>query len=1064
MTTLAQALDQAIGYHQRGHLREAEQLCRQILQADPQQVDALHLLGVLAHQLGRNDLALDYLGQAVRLNPDLAEAHHNLGRVLAAQGRPAAAVACYQQALQLQPGHAAAHNNLGVAWKAQGRLDEAVACYQQAVRLQPDYAWAHYNLGVALQEQGRLAEAAASLQQAVRLQPDFAAAHNQLGIALAGRGRPAEAVSSFQEAVRLQPDWAEGQHNLGLAWKAQGRLDEAVACYQQALRLKPDYPEARHNLGILLAEQGKVDEAVACYQQALRLKPDLAEVHNNLGVALQGQGKLDEAVACFQQVLRLQPDYAEARNNLGNALQCRGELDAAVACYQEALRLKPDLAEVHNNLGNALQCRGELDEAVACCRQALRLKPDYAEAYNNLGNALQCRGELDEAVACYQQALRLKPDYAEAYNNLGRALRDRGELDEAVACYQQALRLQPNLAEAHLNRALAWLRSGDFEGGWPEYEWRWGCKEFLPPSYPQPPWDGSPLAGRTILLYTEQGLGDTIQFIRYAPLVQQRGGRVIVACQKPLARLLARCPGIDQLVTKGEALPPFEVHAPLLSLPRLFGTTLASIPAEVPYLRADEALVAQWCRELAPIRAFKVGIAWQGSLKHRGDRHRSFRLAQLAPLARLAGVRLFSLQKGPGTEQLREVADRFDVTDLGSRLDDFLDTAAVMRNLDLVITADSAPAHLAGALGVPVWVALPYASDWRWLLGREDSPWYPTMRLFRQARFGDWDGVFAEIRVAAEKMAAEKREQGTGGKTPGTRGTRSPASHPGQEAQTPAVVPDPMRGDSRLLLDQGHVRVKHCRYGPMAYLATDRYVGQSLDRYGEFSEGEVELFRQVIRTGWTVVEIGANMGAHTVSLAKATGSLGRVLAFEPQRVIFQILCANLVLNGLSHVETFHAAAGREPGTITVPCLDYTARQNFGGVSLGSHAAGEAVQQMTIDGLNLPACHLLKIDVEGMEGEVLAGAEQTIRRWRPVLYVENDRPEKSAALIRQALGLGYRLYWHLPRLFNPHNYFGVTENIFGTIVSVNMLGFHGSVSQNTNLREITDPEDDWKIRC
>ena len=391
-----------------------------------------------------------------------------------------------------------------------------------------------------------------------------------------------------------------------------------------------------------------------------------------------------------------------------------------------------------------------------------------------------------------------------------------------------------------------------------------------------------------------------------------------------------------------------------------------------------------------------------------------------------------------------------------------MDAAAVLKNLDLVISVDTAIAHLAGALGIPVWVALPFAPDWRWLMGREDSPWYPTMRLFRQDRAGDWASVFAEIRVATEKMAAEKREQETGAETPGARGTRSPASRPGQEAQTPAVVPDPTRGDSRLLLDQGHVRVKHCRYGPMAYLATDQYIGQSLDRYGEFSEGEVELFRQVIRPGWTVVEIGANIGAHTVFLAKATGSLGRVLAFEPQRVIFQVLCANLVLNGLSHVETFHAAAGREPGTITVPRLDYTARQNFGGVSLGSHAAGEAVQQMTIDGLKLPACHLLKIDVEGMEADVLAGAEQTIRRWRPVLYVENDRPEKSAELIRQVLGLGYRLYWHLPRLFNPHNYFGVTENIFGTIVSVNMLGFHGSISQNmTDLREITDPEDDWK---
>ena len=253
-----------------------------------------------------------------------------------------------------------------------------------------------------------------------------------------------------------------------------------------------------------------------------------------------------------------------------------------------------------------------------------------------------------------------------------------------------------------------------------------------------------------------------------------------------------------------------------------------------------------------------------------------------------------------------------------------MDAAAVLKNLDLVISVDTAIAHLAGALGIPVWVALPFAPDWRWLMGREDSPWYPTMRLFRQTRpaLGQW---FAEIRVAAEKMAAEKREQETGAETPGARGTRSPASRPGQEAQTPAVVPDPTRGDSRLLLDQGHVRVKHCRYGPRAYLATDQYIGEALDRYGEFSEGEVELFRQIIRPGWTVVEIGAKIGAHTVFLAKATGSLGRLLACEPQRVIFQLLCANLDLNGLSHVETYHASRSRASGSPTPPNVTTPAR-------------------------------------------------------------------------------------------------------------------------------------------
>jgi tetratricopeptide (TPR) repeat protein len=535
-----------------------------------------------------------------------------------------------------------------------------------------------------------------------------------------------------------------------VGYHQRGHLAQAEQLYRQVLQADPQHVDALHLLGVIAHQVGKSDLAIDYLSQAVRLNPHFAEAHNNLGNALKDQGKLAAAAASYRQALHLKPNLAEVHNNLGSTLQGQGELAEAVACYRQALRLKPDYAEAHNNLGGVLQGQGELDEAVACYRQALRLKPDLAEAHNILGSALRDRGELDEAVACCRQALRLKPDYADAHNILGNALHNQGKLDEAMACFHQALHLKPDLAEAHLNRALTWLRRGDFEEGWPEYEWRWKCKGLSPPPFRQALWDGTPLDGRSILLHAEQGLGDVLQFIRYAPLVQQRGGRVIVACPRPLIRLLASCPGIDELVARDAALPAFEVYAPLMSLPRIFGTTLASIPAEVPYLRADEALVEDWHRELGPIRSFKIGIAWQGSLKYRGDRHRSFRLTQFAPLSRLSGVRLFSLQKGPGMEQLREVTNGFDVTDLGSRLDDFVDTAAVMKNLDLVISADSAPAHLAGALGVPIWVALPFASDWRWLLEREDSPWYPTMRLFRQSRWRDWDGVFDRIAGALE--------------------------------------------------------------------------------------------------------------------------------------------------------------------------------------------------------------------------------------------------------------------------------------------------------------------------
>jgi len=268
-------------------------------------------------------------------------------------------------------------------------------------------------------------------------------------------------------------------------------------------------------------------------------------------------------------------------------------------------------------------------------------------------------------------------------------------------------------------------------------------------------------------------------------------------------------------------------------------------------------------------------------------------------------------------------------------------------------------------------------------------------------------------------------------------------------------------GGSRVF-ENGNVRLKLCRYGPMLYLVTDQYVGQSLDRYGEFSAGEVNLFCQLIRSGWTILEIGANMGAHTVPIAKTTGPGGVVHAFEPQRSVFQILCANIALNALTNVYTHHAAVGRQTATITVPKLDPTVLQNFGGLSLGNWSEGDCVPVMTVDALNLPACHFIKVDVEGMEGDVIAGAEQTIRRFRPGLYVENDREEKASALIRQLFALDYRLYWHLPPLFNPQNYFRVTENVFATIVSVNMLGLHASQSQNvTGLREITKPEDSWR---
>jgi tetratricopeptide (TPR) repeat protein len=569
-------------------------------------------------------------------------------------------------------------------------------------------------------------------------------------------GQLAEAERLYRSAAGAEPQNADVWCILGVICGRQGKLDDAADCQRRAIRLRPQFFEAINNLGNVLWRQGAVDEAVAHYLEALRLRPDFAQGHNNLGAAYRQQGRLEDALACYQQALRLNPNYADAQSNLGDVLCRLGRFEEALTALQQAVRLEPGFAEAHNNLGAVCRRLRRFPQSIACYREALRINPQYAEAHFNLGIVYTEVGDLDQAVASCREALKLRPHYTEAHFQLAQALRSKGETEAATAEYQETIRLEPQTPDAHLSRALAWLLAGNFTDGWAEYDWRWKCSDFIAPPIPSPPWDGSPAAGRTILLHCEQGLGDALQFIRYAPLVKKRVGTLIVACQKPLLKLLAACPGIDRLVEAGQPLPPHDVHLPTLSLPRIFGTTLATIPAEVPYVFADPATIEKWREELRGMGGFKIGIAWQGNPQYRGDRARSLPLVHFAAIARVPGVRLISLQKGPGTEQLAGLPGAVEVLNLGNRLDEaagpFMDTAAVMNSVDLVIASDTAAAHLAGALGVPVWVALPTASDWRWLLDRDDSPWYPTMRLFRQTRCGDWDEVFARIAAELSKL------------------------------------------------------------------------------------------------------------------------------------------------------------------------------------------------------------------------------------------------------------------------------------------------------------------------
>jgi tetratricopeptide (TPR) repeat protein len=393
-----------------------------------------------------------------------------------------------------------------------------------------------------------------------------------------------------------------------------------------------------------------------------------------------------------------------------------------------------------------------------CYQAALDQGLNDVTIYVSQGDTLQLIGKIEEAKAAYQLAARVDPKCRFAWAGLGMMYQVEGDFREAEVCYRRALAIDPEVGQAHFNLAALLLVHGQFAEGWAEYAWRWK----IPNAIRQRDsagtlWDGSPLPHGTLLLFGEQGLGDTLQFIRYVSLVRQRVGRVIVECHPNLRSLFGRLPGIDQVVVRGEPRPICNAQVPLLSLPGICGTLLETIPAEVPYLRSDPDRVARWRDELGKTAGFRVGVVWQGNPQHRFDRYRSFSALELAPLADVPGVQLYSLQKGEGSEQLPALAGRCPIVDLADRIQDFDDAAAVMKNLDLVVSCDSAPVHLAGALGVRVWVPLPHTPDWRWLLEREDSPWYPTMRLFRQPPDGNWAPVFQRLAGELASLAAGSR-------------------------------------------------------------------------------------------------------------------------------------------------------------------------------------------------------------------------------------------------------------------------------------------------------------------
>jgi tetratricopeptide (TPR) repeat protein len=673
--------------------------------------------GIALFQQGRQSEAEAMVADAQRFHPGDFDALHVLGIMLVQSRDPARGVVLIRQALEMRKDFAPAYNNLGNGYRRLGRLAEALEAFDRAISLQPGFAEAYNNRGNTLIGLGQVRDALADFEKATELDPRIAEANSNRAVALLRLGRPAEALAAADMALAIEAASAEAHIAKSDALLALGSCDAALESADAAIRLKPRFAEAHVCRANILLAANRYDEAVAGYQDAIALNPLLATAHGNLGNALRELGRNQEALHSYDLAIRLQPDFAEAFNNRGKVLCDLYGPESALESY---------------------------DRAIA-------LAPDYAAALSNRGNMLLMLGRPEQALAGHNAAIALQPENFRAHNNRGNALLDMKLLDEALRSYGRAVALRPDYAEGHWNRGIALLLKGDLEAGWPEYAFRHRCAGFGAARNLHPAdrlWTGAqPLVGKILLMHSEQGLGDTIQFCRYALVARAMGASVLLAPHQGLERLLSTLgPGI--VIVDGALPPVFDYHVPLLDMPLACRTGLADIPAPVPYLAAEPERCAYW-RDRIGQHGFRIGICWQGNRAASSDIGRSFAVRHFEKINRIDGVRLISLQKGAGAEQLDELPSGMVVERLPEPFDDgpdrFLDTAAVMANLDIVITSDTAAAHLAGALGRPTLLALKYVPDWRWLLDRADTPWYPCTRLFRQRTHGDWSEVFAEI-------------------------------------------------------------------------------------------------------------------------------------------------------------------------------------------------------------------------------------------------------------------------------------------------------------------------------
>ena len=613
-----------------------------------------------------------------------------------------------------------------------------------------------------LYNQGLFAEAVENADTLIARFSEDSFCWKVLGSSLQKLGEIDKAINAKIKVVELIPSDAEAHANLGFAYcVSENNVEKASQHLHRALVLNPNLSGVHYNLAVLLQNQGNFEEAEKHYRKLLEKDSNSAEIYNNLGAVLKELGKCEEAEQSYRRVLEIDPNYVDALYNLANLLKSEKRLKEAEHAYFDILKINPNHLDTHNNLGILFKEQGEFEKAKQSYLNALNINPDFAEAHNNLGIVFKEQGQLEKAEESYLQALKIKSNFAEAHNNLGLVFQEQSHFEHAKQSYLKAVQINPDFAEAHYHYALSLLTLGQLKEGFEQYQWFYHPKNTNRHKPQQPnltakQWQGESLQGKTILIHAEQGFGDMIQFVRYAQNLYESGASVSVLVAKPLIDLFKTIPWIDRILEKGVENPigyDFWVFA--LALPFLFQTVLENVPCNVPYLSVNSEKSAwwkNWLTQHSPTENKRVGLVWAGSSAHKNNKNRSISLEQFSVLNSLKNITWVSLQLGDQA-QSDIAASPLNILDASLFIQNFVDSAVLLNNLDLLITVDSAPAHLAGALNIPVWVMITKVPDWRWLLGRSDSPWYPSMRLFRQPEIGDWTSVLTDVKLAFASKA-----------------------------------------------------------------------------------------------------------------------------------------------------------------------------------------------------------------------------------------------------------------------------------------------------------------------